>query len=434
MKSRAPLHVLGILVAFAAAILTAACEKVPLLAPTGSTITLTSASTVVAANGSATIIAQVLESSGTPPHSGTRVTFTTTLGTIEPSEASTDASGRVTVTFHAGGGSGIATIAAASGGATTSTGSTSTGSSGTTTTTDRSLKIAVGTAAVGRVNISASPTLIPAQNTAVTVIATVYDINGNALPSVPVLFSTTAGTLNSSSVMTDAQGVAVTAVSTAVETTVTATAGLATPPSSGGTTGTASANTATVTIKVNPIPTLSIVPATQGTLTAGSVVAFTITATLPQGSTAQVRRLTLDYGDGSGIKDLGPATGTITVQHVYGNADRRSYSVTVTLEDTLGAKTTASTEIVVFPEPPLSVSINVSSTPNGTNTIYTFTATVTPASETIISYLWTIDGTNPQVTTNNQLIQTFATGTVHTIGLTVTTSTGRTSSATRVVP
>src|SRR6266849_3787287 len=61
------------------------CQKVPLLAPSGSSITLTSAATALPVNGTATIVAQLIEASGTPPHSGTLVNFTTTLGTIQPS-------------------------------------------------------------------------------------------------------------------------------------------------------------------------------------------------------------------------------------------------------------------------------------------------------------------------------------------------------------
>src|SRR5712692_867632 len=76
-------------------LVTSACQKVALLAPSGSTITLTAGSTALPANGTTDIIAQVIRASGTVPHSGTRVTFTTNLGTIEPSEAETDIAGRV---------------------------------------------------------------------------------------------------------------------------------------------------------------------------------------------------------------------------------------------------------------------------------------------------------------------------------------------------
>src|SRR5438067_542045 len=92
--------VLGLVAVISA--LAAACEKVPLLAPTGSTITLTSSTPVLSANGTAQIVAQVIESAGTPPHSGTHITFTTSLGTIQPSDAETDINGRAIVTFIAG--------------------------------------------------------------------------------------------------------------------------------------------------------------------------------------------------------------------------------------------------------------------------------------------------------------------------------------------
>ena len=94
-----------------------ACERVPLLAPSGSTLTLTSPTTALPVNGTAPIGVQVIEPSGTPPHSGTHVTFTTTLGTLFPTEAETDSSGQAIVQFRAGTASGTATISAISGGA-----------------------------------------------------------------------------------------------------------------------------------------------------------------------------------------------------------------------------------------------------------------------------------------------------------------------------
>ena len=54
----------------------------PLLAPQASTITLSTASTVVQANGTTEIRATVLEASGTPVQNGTTVTFTTNLGAV----------------------------------------------------------------------------------------------------------------------------------------------------------------------------------------------------------------------------------------------------------------------------------------------------------------------------------------------------------------
>src|SRR5262245_47156670 len=91
-----------------------ACDKVPLLAPTGTVITLFPAATTVPIDGQVEIVATVIENgttatppsgggtggggasggsgftsssntgAGTPVQNGTVVTFTTTLGRIEP--------------------------------------------------------------------------------------------------------------------------------------------------------------------------------------------------------------------------------------------------------------------------------------------------------------------------------------------------------------
>src|SRR5262245_26647724 len=142
LRNRLPLSVYLVLLS------AAACEKVPLLAPSGSTITLTPSINALPANPTPDVTAQVLERSGTAPHSGSQVSLTPTLGTIQPEEALTDVSGRVTVKFKAGPASGTATIAASSGGATTNS--------------TAAVKILVGSAAVGRVSVSASPTSVPA--------------------------------------------------------------------------------------------------------------------------------------------------------------------------------------------------------------------------------------------------------------------------------
>src|SRR5436190_9610075 len=170
----------------------AACQKVPLLAPSGSTIVLTASQTAVSSAGTAQLVAQLLEPAGTPPHSGTHVIFTTTLGTIEPSEVETDVNGQARTTFRAGGANGNATITASSGGATASG--------------NNAIRILVGTAGVGRVVVSANPVLIAALGGSSTISATVQDINGNALPAASVAFSTSAGSLDVTVGTTDTNG------------------------------------------------------------------------------------------------------------------------------------------------------------------------------------------------------------------------------------
>ena len=202
---------LACLAAAVACVTLVGCERVPLLAPAGSTLTLTSSATTLPINGSTTLVAQVLEAAGTAPQSGTHVTFTTTLGTIRPAEAETDSGGRVVVIFSAGDQSGTATITALSGAA-------STGTTG-------AVKIAVGAAAVGRVIVNANPALVPANGGQSTISAVVLDVNGNALPFAPVAFTTTAGTLTFGVINSDLNGVASTVLTTSTAATVTASVG-----------------------------------------------------------------------------------------------------------------------------------------------------------------------------------------------------------------
>src|SRR5438094_719860 len=125
---------------------TVACQRVALLAPAGSTITLTALSSTLPLNGSTNVIAQVIEPAGTPPQRGTLVTFTTSIGSVQPVEAETDPGGRVMVTFNAGKQSGMATITAISGGVTT-------GALG-------AVKIAIGAAGVASLGMRADPSTI----------------------------------------------------------------------------------------------------------------------------------------------------------------------------------------------------------------------------------------------------------------------------------
>src|SRR5688500_19935709 len=97
---------LGALVALAA-LLTAGCEQVPLLAPSASTISVSASTSTLAIGGSTEVTALVSESSGKPVQYGTLVRFTTTLGRVEPVECETRG-GVATTTFVAGNASGIA--------------------------------------------------------------------------------------------------------------------------------------------------------------------------------------------------------------------------------------------------------------------------------------------------------------------------------------
>jgi hypothetical protein len=245
-------------------------------------------------------------------------------------------------------------------------------------------------------------------------------------------------------VNTDSSGNAVTNLTTSIEAIVTATVGISGSGSGSGGTGggggsggtgsgsTSGQTTATVTVKVNPLPIVSITA--QGTtFTAGTPVVFTISAQPAQNSVAQIRQVVVDFDDGT-RRNLGAVSGTnLIVQHQYDDDD--TYTVTVEVTDTLGSEVTAATVIVVQPQPPLNVTISKSSTPSGGNTIYTLTATVTPASTVVANYQWVQDGSvTLQNGPSNQLIVQYPTGAVHTITVTATTNAGQTASSSVVVP
>jgi len=349
------------------ALLTVACQKVPLLAPSGSTIQLTSLATALPANGTTDVIAQVIEASGTPPHSGTAVSFTTNLGSVQPSEGETDINGRVTVKFVAGGSNGTATITAISGGVS---------ASGT-----NAIKIAVGSAAAGRVAVNANPTIIPALGGSSLISATVFDINGNALGGVQVSFGTTAGSLDSVLVTTDVSGTAATTLRTSSTATVTATVGATssttTPPTTGTTptTGTSGPTSGTVTVNIAGIPTLVITPPTTA-VSAGVAANYTFAVTAATTNGSAIRDVLINWGDGQ-TKDLGAVTGTSIVSHVYTSPG--TYNITATVTDSSGAVVPVTSSVTVNPKPQPTVSLTAPTTTPTAGTDTTFTASVAPS-------------------------------------------------------
>jgi hypothetical protein len=189
------------------ALVAGACDTVPLTAPTGSSVTISTASSVVPTGGTTEVTAFVLEGSGTAAQNGTSVRFTTNLGRMEPIEAQTK-NGYATSTFVAGDVSGVADVTASSGGigAGTSGGTGTDGNATATTSGSNSVKITVGAAASETVVLNASRSTVPQGGGTVTLIASVLDINGNRLRNAPINFSTTAGTLSATVATTDVNG------------------------------------------------------------------------------------------------------------------------------------------------------------------------------------------------------------------------------------
>jgi hypothetical protein len=220
-------------------------------------------------------------------------------------------------------------------------------------------------------------------------------------------------------VNTNASGVATTTLTltTTATATVTATVGV---QSGTGTTATGVAP-ATVTVTVSAAPTVSVTAPT-GTLTTAAPIAFTIIVQPATGSSAQIRDVSVDFGDGS-VKALGAVTGTISVQHLYAKVD--TFTVRVTASDNLGATTSAATLVVIQAQPPL-VSINSAKGSNSLTTIdFTFTANVFPVDTNVVSYVWNFgDGTTTAGTP--VITHTFTIGSSpRTVSVTVTIPNGQ---------
>jgi PKD repeat protein len=398
------------------ALATGACEKVPLLAPSGSTITLTASANALPLSGTTDIIAQVIEASGTPPHSGTHISFTTNLGSVQPSEAETDISGKVTVKYSAGTGSGTATITAISGGVS---------ASGT-----NAIKIAIGAAAAGSVGVSASPGTVAASGGTSTISAKVLDTNGNLLPGVPVTFSTDNGTLTATVANTDTTGTATVQLTTNKTAKVTATTGVSSPATGTGTTATA-APSGTVTVNVNAASTITVGTASPASPFAGQAVTFPLTyAQNANGS--PVARVIVDFGDGSPAETINGQPSAVT--HTYNSVG--SYTARVTAFDTFGDPANGTGSVTVVPKPQLLVTLTTSTTTPavGTPTIFTIAATPTTGAAVTSVLVNFGDGVQTTLSGNATSVQhTYTSAGTYPVTVTASDSSGAVGSASTII-
>lgn len=381
------------------------CDKVPLLAPTGSVISLFATATTVPVNGETEIIANVIENgvaatpttpttpttpgngtpgtttpgtttttnagAGTPVQNGTLVSFTTTIGRIEPSEARTT-NGQVRVKFIAAGQSGTATITAFSGGA-----------------SGRLENLRVGAAGAERVLVTASPQTLPPSGGTTTIVARVEDASGSGLSGLPVTFSTDAGTFSSTSAVTDSFGNATTTLSTTRAAKVTANV---------------AGKTAEVTIGLNPRTGITL-SGPDESVSAGQPARFTVGVN----EDANIQNVTVNFGDGSS-QSLGAISGETTVQHTYDEPD--TYNVRATATEASGFSEQVATSITILPGQPPAVIITASNNNPSVGETVIFTATVSGATSTILRYEWDF-GTDAQprtaTTTGNRATASYTT-------------------------
>lgn len=372
----------AVLTAVAGLSLASACDKVPLLAPAGTVITLFPSASTVSANGEIEIVATVIENgvttppptttpgtttpptagAGTPVQNGTLVSFTTTIGRIEPREARTN-NGEVRVRFIAGGQSGTATITAYSGGA-----------------SGRVENLLVGFAAAERIVVSAQN--LGPNGGSTTVTARVESASGVGLAGVPVTFSTTAGNVNPASATTDSNGVAVTTLTSNTQATVTATAGSKT-------------GSATVALGARLIASFTAAP--QAT-SVGTPVLFTVTS----GTGANISNATIQFGDGRSAS-LGSFSGETSASYAY--SAPCTCTATVTASDALGNTQSQSTSVTIGTLP---ITLTASPTNPARGTPVTFTVSGVGTAQ-VGRYEWFFSDGETRTTSGPQTTKSFDT-------------------------
>lgn len=393
------------------------CAKVPLLAPSGTVINLTVGSATAGLNSNVSIIAVLIESgtqsstgtgtastsssttgAGTPVQDGTVVSFTTSIGTIEPAEVKTT-NGKVAVVLKTTGESGTATITAYSGGA------------------KSTAQIKIGAVNAKTVTVSASPQNLPSTGGSTTISALVVDDSGNGLAGATVIFSTTKGSLSSASALTGSNGVATVTLVTTAAADVTATVAAI---SGKATIGVASRATLTLTVPTSSQTVSTAVPFTVSNGTAGTTLTNVV----------------ITYGDGAS-KAIGLLSGSQTVTHFYSSTG--IFDISVSGLDPDGVPATQFGQIAVTG---LTVGLTgPSTTPVVRGTSATFTATVTPSTASIQYYDWDFgDSTSARTSSGSvthvyQVTDAFPAGpTVVNVRVTVTPLFGPSYSTTIQIP
>jgi hypothetical protein len=359
----------AVLLAIVWAFVIPSCQKMPLVAPSGTALTLIPATHVLPVNGETEITAVLIEGGqqvdtdaiiagvGTPVHNGTVVTFKTTLGRLEPAEAKTTG-GRATVRLIGDGRSGTATITAFSGPAV------------------NSIDINVGAAAAAFIAVTASPQTLPSTGGTASIAAHVEDVQGNGLAGLPVTFQTTRGTLTATTATTNASGVASTSLTTTQEATVTATTG-----------GASAALSDTVIVTIKPRTGVTLTPPASATV--GVPATFTVTPN----ANAVLTDVEIDFGDGTSAS-LGGITSLTSITHPFRSPGVRT--VTATATDSEGGRGTVSTQVSVAP-------LQVTLSANVTGNAVALTAVPTP-NAIIDRFEWDFGDGTTFVTNGNQTV------------------------------
>jgi hypothetical protein len=169
---------------FAAAVLMYCGGGVPLTAPTGAELSITAnPRTIPVVNGVSTITVtgfKSAEDGGGPLTNGTQIFFTTNVGLID--ERVEMREGVARASLQSNGRAGSAIVEARSGAGITAT---------------LAEPVLIGNAGNVNIRVQANPGTVTRPDYSADIVATVFDNDNNRLPDMPIVFSTTAGSLAS---------------------------------------------------------------------------------------------------------------------------------------------------------------------------------------------------------------------------------------------
>jgi PKD repeat protein len=238
----------------------------------------------------------------------------------------------------------------------------------------------------------------------VELLAAAVDSNASPVQGVPVAFTASAGRLSSSSAITDAAGEARTRLTTNRQTTITARA---------------RSKEVTTTVRVNPVPRISI-KADPASPLVGQPTFFRVT-TESEPNASRIHNVITDFGDRRSA-NLGALIGMTTVTHTYSSPC--ACTVKVTVVDGGGEETWQATVIIVRGL----ITVTVSGTPveASVGQAVSLNATVNPSDTLIQRYEWNFDGKRAvdATTTSNQTAHVYLTPGTKIIRVTTTATDG----------
>ena len=139
--------------------------------------------------------------------------------------------------------------------------------------------------------------------------------------------------------------------------------------------------TATVAVALNPRTGITITAPTTS-IAAGQPATFTVAVS----TTANIREVNVNWGDGSPTQSLGALAGSTTTSHTY--LESGTYTVRATATDTSGFSEPVSTSITILPAQPPTVQVTPSNLSPALNETIIVRVQVTGNTSSIIRYDW----------------------------------------------